>query len=89
MIQYIQRNLLRKTLRSFSSDTINDIYINSEVVKILKNRKINIYNIDYDTQYETRDHKNLKKKNNFYRSNVSPKLGNNLKVFYSDIYSSR
>ena len=89
MIQYIQRNFLRKTLRSFSSDTINDIYINSEVVKILKNRKINIYNIDYDTQYGTRDHKNIKKNNKLFKSNVSPNLGTNLKFFYSDIYSSR
>lgn len=91
MIQYIQRNILRKTLRSFCSDTNNNnnIHINSEVVKLLKNRKINIYNIDYNTQYETRDHKNLKKNNYFFKSNVSPNLGNNLKDFYSDVYSLR
>ena len=69
--------------------------INGEIVKLLKNRKIDIQSIDYDKQYETRDHNNKinkKTKDNIYHhneSNVSENLDDNLKVFYKNKYSKR
>lgn len=72
--------------------------VNSEVVKLLKNRKIDIQSINYEKQYETRDHdnkinnKNNKINNNIYyhkKSNVSDNLGDSLKEFYKNKYNKR
>ena len=72
--------------------------VNSEVVKLLKNRKIDIQSINYDKQYETRDHNNNNNKINnetnddiyhHNKLNVSDNLGDSLKEFYKNKYYKR
>lgn len=68
--------------------------VNSEVVKLLKNRKIDIQSINYEKQYETRDYNKINNKinNNIYyhnKSNVSDNLGDSLKEFYKNKYNKR
>jgi len=70
----------------------NEFIVNSEVMELLKERKINIKNINYNEQYETRDHNNKEKKNDIYfhnKSNVSDNLSDSLREFYRDKYQKR
>lgn len=70
----------------------NDYIVNSEVVKLLKESKINIRIINYNEQYETRDHNNTIKKDDILfhnKSNVSDNLSDSLRLFYRDKYQKR